>query len=292
MGFVAKKPRAKAAAAGLVACLSLLAHGGAVFALPGVIFLALLRKQRPSAKHAALAATAFIVPIVPWLLFQKLVDPPGDRLLKWHLAGLEARDESITFLAALRRAYSNLSFGQWLDTKLDGLWLVFRGLYTFSLDLLQTLVGFRSPTQLIASLQYQSFTGSTYILWFFTIALVVAVIVWAARKASPAPVAARLLLASFISFLAWIAILFGHNNALIHQGGYFNNIALIIGAAWIVWDASRSMFWLALCANALVAFALYAPPHGEIIREAAYWIGCAGVLVAFFAASRAAARAI
>jgi hypothetical protein len=42
------------------------------------------------------------------------------------------------------------------------------------------------------------------------------------------------------------------------------------------------MFWLALVQNALVAFALYALPHGEIIREAAYWIGCAVVLVAFF----------
>jgi hypothetical protein len=52
------------------------------------------------------------------------------------------------------------------------------------------------------------------------------------------------------------------------------------------------MFWLTLCANALVAFALYAPPHSEIIREASYWIGCAAILVAFFAACQAAARAV
>jgi len=221
---------AKAAAAGLLACLSLLAHGGAVFALPGVTVVALLRKQFPSAKNAAIAVTAFIVPIVPWLLFQKLVDPPGDRLLKWHIAGLEARDESITFLGALRHAYANLSFEQWLDAKLHGLWLVFSGLYKFPLDLIRTLIGRWSPTQIVASLQDQSFSGSAYILWFFTIALVVAVIMLAARKASPTPVAARLLLAGFISFLAWIAIMFERNGALIHQGGYFNNIALIIGA--------------------------------------------------------------
>lgn len=83
------RPSAKAAAAGLLACLSLLAHGGAIFALPGVTVVALLRKQFPWAKNAAVAVTAFIVPIVPWLLFQKLVDPPGDRLLKWHIAGLD-----------------------------------------------------------------------------------------------------------------------------------------------------------------------------------------------------------
>lgn len=80
--------------------------------------------------------------------------------------------------------------------------------------------------------------------------------------------------------------MFEWNGAPIYQGGYFNNIALIIGAVWIVWDASRIMFWLALCANALAAFALYAPPHGEIMREAAYWIGCAALLVAFLPGAR------
>lgn len=283
------RPRAKATIAGLVASLSLLAHGGALFALPGIGVLALLRKQRPSIKNLAVAATALIIPLVPWFLFQKFVDPPGDRLLKWHLAGLMARDETITFAGALRQAYSNLSFSQWFGAKLHGLWLVFSGFCTFPIDLLQTLVGLWSPSQLRASIQDHSFSGSSYILWFFTIALAVPVAVFVNRRTLPPAVARRLLLASFISFLVWIVVLFNENGALIHQGGYFNNIALIIGVAWIVWDVSPRMFWMAICANALAAFTLYAQPHEEIIREPVSWMGCAVCLALFLISSWGAA---
>lgn len=78
-----------------------------------------------------------VAPIVPWLLFEKLVDPPADRLMKWHIAGLEARDESITFATALRQAYANLSFEQWLDAKLHGFWLVFSGVLQVSVRFCQ-----------------------------------------------------------------------------------------------------------------------------------------------------------
>lgn len=48
---------------------------------------------------------------LPWFLYQKLFDPPGDRLLKWHLASVEKVDRR-PFLQALTDSYSHLIFSE------------------------------------------------------------------------------------------------------------------------------------------------------------------------------------
>jgi len=165
------------------------------------------------------------------------------------------------------------------------------GFYRFPLDFARTLAGIWSPAQLIVSIQNQSFSGSAYILWFFTVAFAAAIVILAIRQKRPVPEASRLLIASLISFLSWIAIMFLPNGALIHQGAYFSNIALIISAAWIVWGASRVMFWLSLGGNLLVSLLLYAPPPEKFTQETTYWVGAGVALLAFSAAARTGARA-
>ena len=68
--------------------LSLLAHGAAAFGLIGLLPL-LLRQRHAWNSRAVLAALATMIVIyAPWQAYQKRFDPPGDRLLKWHLAGV------------------------------------------------------------------------------------------------------------------------------------------------------------------------------------------------------------
>jgi len=54
---------------------------------------------------------------LPWMLFQTLIDPPGNRLLKWHLAGVQEVDGR-NFLTALRDSYGALSWHDYLQGKL------------------------------------------------------------------------------------------------------------------------------------------------------------------------------
>lgn len=90
--FALPAPRAGRAAsfacAGTCAALALLAHGGAVFfVFPAFALLAAARRLRLD-RALALAVAAGVVLLVPWAAYQRFYDPPGDRLLKMHLAGI------------------------------------------------------------------------------------------------------------------------------------------------------------------------------------------------------------
>lgn len=74
------------------ATLAAVAHGGSIFLVPalvvaGLVAIPSLRRPTILARRALGAACVGFAFYLPWLLYQRLVDPPGDRLLKWHLAG-------------------------------------------------------------------------------------------------------------------------------------------------------------------------------------------------------------
>jgi hypothetical protein len=72
--------------AGVLGGLAILAHGGSAFALIGLIPWVVLRLGK---RGAVLALVAVSLVYAPWFVFTKTVDPPGDRLLKWHFAGTD-----------------------------------------------------------------------------------------------------------------------------------------------------------------------------------------------------------
>jgi len=76
------------ALAGVLLTFGMLAHGGTVFAILGLFLLMLLLRRVPNARSCATALAAMVILYLPWSLYQKFVDPPGDRLLKWHIAGV------------------------------------------------------------------------------------------------------------------------------------------------------------------------------------------------------------
>ncbi len=83
---------ASLAAAGICAALALLAHGGAVFfVVPAFALLALARRLRLE-RGVAVAFLAALLLLGPWSAYQRFYDPPGNRLLKMHLAGIIAVD--------------------------------------------------------------------------------------------------------------------------------------------------------------------------------------------------------
>lgn len=75
----------------LVACLatlSLLAHGGAGFAILALAPFAYLFRRRITLAAIAACAEVGLVLYIPWSFYQRFVNPPGNRLLKWRLAGV------------------------------------------------------------------------------------------------------------------------------------------------------------------------------------------------------------
>jgi hypothetical protein len=92
---------------GISATMGLLTHGGVAFSFIALGFALLCTEKRLTyLKHAGGAVASFIVVYLPWVLFQRLVDPPGNRLVKWHFAGMqEVNDYSL--LEALSVSYAD-----------------------------------------------------------------------------------------------------------------------------------------------------------------------------------------
>jgi len=78
--------------AGVCAALALLAHGSAVFFIVPAFAVLVVARRLPLTRGLVMAAVAGAVLLVPWSAYQKFYDPPGDRLLKMHLAGINGVD--------------------------------------------------------------------------------------------------------------------------------------------------------------------------------------------------------
>ena len=107
-----------AAMAGLAAGLGYLAHGSVAFTLIALAALFMLPRYFIGIRQALTGCAIFAAILLPWSLYQKYYDPPGNRLLKWHIAGVVAIDSRSTW-QALKDQYAALSATQILVNKVD-----------------------------------------------------------------------------------------------------------------------------------------------------------------------------
>ncbi|WP_127480269.1 hypothetical protein [Nocardioides pantholopis] len=84
-----------AALAAALASLAMMGHGSSVFGILALILVAVVRGW-PSWRWLAVGAAVAALVMVPWTLYQQEVDPPGNRLPKWQLAGQVDVDDRST----------------------------------------------------------------------------------------------------------------------------------------------------------------------------------------------------
>ncbi|MBI5767540.1 MAG: hypothetical protein HZA93_07075 [Verrucomicrobia bacterium] len=119
---------------GLLAVLAWLSHGGVAFSFlllaPWIAWrlVAALYERRgsPEWRGFILAAVVFALFAAPWLAYQKFYDPPGNRLLKWHLAGVTAKDPRGTW-QTIRESYGALTWKDYVANKSYNLRRQFEG---------------------------------------------------------------------------------------------------------------------------------------------------------------------
>lgn len=108
------------ALAAICVSLALMAHPGSVFSLPVLALLALRFRKLLPLPQAAIALLILSTFILPWTAYQKFVDPPGNRLLKMHLAGQDEVDSRSTW-QAVKDAYTGHTTGEILRFKWSNL---------------------------------------------------------------------------------------------------------------------------------------------------------------------------
>jgi hypothetical protein len=95
----------------LFAALGYLTHGGAAFSLIPLVPWIAWRWIKGEHLPWILAAIVFALTVAPWTAYQRFYAPPGNRLLKWHLAGDFNVDDKPLW-ATISDAYGSQSWDQ------------------------------------------------------------------------------------------------------------------------------------------------------------------------------------
>jgi len=218
---VVRLPLAAAAAA-----LAYLSHGGAAFALLPVAVLAAwqLLRRRELLRVGTAAVGSALVLLLPWTLYQRFFDPPGDRLLKWMLADVQPIDARSAAGAVVER-YRGLGVEHVVQNKLSNVEQVWGlPLQSFPLhasDEIGTVVRF------LRGVWFYELIPS------FGLLLVLVVGFLGARRARATELQAQLRLAGVCcaGVLGWCLLMFGPRTTLTHQGTY---AFTLMGAAILV----------------------------------------------------------
>jgi hypothetical protein len=255
-------------AAGALLSFGMLAHGGSAFALIGLIAAAIvLRRRLPLKSLGIICAGSFLI-YLPWLLYQRLFDPPGDALLKLHLAGIDHPDNG-PLLQELIAAYSRLTPAMILHNKTANAVWVFdyeREYWSRAIGMFSAL-GRRDRTQ--AARSAQDLRSLAFFHFVPTLGfLVTGAVALAAGlnrrfRSSAWRVAARLWLLVLCTLVPWCLIMFKAEATSIHQGTYVTVLLAFSASILALWAVTP---WLALVVAALqigLNFLLYGVLMGE-----------------------------
>lgn len=241
---------------GCNAALSLLCHGGSIFALAGIGVYALLNRRIPTLKFLFSVAVVAILVLAPWSLYQRYFDPPGDRLLKWHLAGLVNVDDR-PFTAVLAEAYQMMTWRQFVHSKLADLaviagrpwgWVAMQ-FKAFSFDF------FSADTLQLRRAQFESvFATLGFFAW--------APIAWSVLKrrlADSAPLKAATMLfgVGCATLVIWILAMYEPGSTSIHQGSLASVAFFLVGSFLFCFSLSRPLAAVLLAMQLFVSVRIY-----------------------------------
>jgi hypothetical protein len=271
--------------------LAMLGHGSTVFGAIPLLLIAAFRGL-PSWRWVGVAALVGIVAMAPWSAYQKYGDPPGNRLVKWQIAGAVDVD-SRGIGETLVDSYSEAGIGGTLHNKGQNLVTMVGGgpMVTLGKGGVEALDG-GDLDAAVASLRGIFFL---YLLPSLGLLLVAPLAMVAARKRGRRrPEDWSFALTCWAVFaigaVGWALLMFGNEAArtVIHQGSYLLPIlGLCAAVAGLRATFPRFAIWFAGVA-ALLMLALYVPsltpPEGtsySLLAALLTAIGLAGfVLVA------------
>ncbi len=241
------------------AVLAWLSHGGAAFSLLALAPAVLRGLGRGEWRGWLLAALVFLAAAAPWLAYQRLYEPPGNRLLKWHLAGVEARDAR-GLGETLRTAYAGLTGPEFVAAKAANVGVLFAGNWRALGDFSAEHAQARRHDEFF-------FLFRALGWWLAGLALLVAALLLPRGRAALAGTAraqADLLLWCALTLAVWCLLMFTPRSTVIHQGSLAAPLVLFLLLAR--WSEAAGRWSLPLIAGlqAATLAANYARPN-EII---------------------------
>jgi len=166
-----------------------------------------------------IGCAVYVLLMAPWSAYQKLYDPPGDRLVKWHLAGVDGvNQQSRSSLQTILEAYQKLTVPEILNNKWENVKTLVDSPYSTS----------NQPSQPRTKEFIHVLRGLSVLNAGWLVLLVTCF----QRKPSQAARRAQGLMAiALFSLVFWLLIMFGPSTTVIHQGSYATMMLLFTSLA-------------------------------------------------------------
>ena len=220
--------------AGGAAAMALGGHGASAFMLVGFAGYALLSHRFPTFKFLAVASVTFILLELPWSAYQHYVDPPGDRLLKWHVAG-DVGPNELSFSEALAVSLHEVRMWDWYQARKANFDTLFGSqelMNQYYTGLLEPPAG-HERSEYAQDIRIQQFFHTKPSMGVFMMGLVLVplfLFFGALRGLAGAVI---------VGLSAWCLLMFEPASTVVHQGSFFPQLALItlsvIGLSKVHW---------------------------------------------------------
>jgi len=243
--------------ASILVALSLLSHGGSFFFFPALLIAFVWSIAGKSMvlifKRCSIALLPFIILLGSWMSYQKFYDPPGDRLLKMHLACMPDVD-SRTFFQTFKDCYREASLDQIWSNKLSNLLFLF---------------GNRIPQideDLFLHLQTRDFF---YLFWTFGLLnLGWLAFGWSNKNREASEVLRLSFLCIITSLIFWIVVLFGPKATSIHQGPYATFILCFVSLVVALerWPRLQQLVIVYQLIYFVLVNVLWAPGYSPLVK--------------------------
>jgi hypothetical protein len=267
-------------AATLIA-LAALSHGGAMFA---IVALALVVPftVRLSFRPLAIMGLTFAFFYSPWILYQRLYDPPGDRLLKWHLAGVVPVDPR-PFPLVFVEAYRQLTWGEVFSHKLANAATLFSfqgpsisqadsdsgasdqrlRVGGFMSALVKASLGNAESAIRVRRVMFYSLAPSLGLLVLGPLFVIAGYVT--GRRSVELYIARTCWIVVAVTSIIWCAIMFGPGTTFIHSGTYLTVLLAYVGSILSFWSFSSRLAccisFLQIAMNCQLYVGLTLPGH-------------------------------
>jgi hypothetical protein len=242
-----------------MAGLAVLSHGGAIFALFAIGLTLLLPRYWLGIKLVALGCVVFFALNLPWIAYQTFYDPPGNRLVKWHLAGtneIEPRGVARTLLDS----YASAGWRQVVLLKQTNLQTLFvPGDYLQMFSLAPATAEDRRRVEFYTVFR----TFGVFSLGWFVAFIMLAKSMKRSTSIPPPHGPAELWLSivvSMVTFGIWTMLMFGPSSTVIHLGPYFPILILFATLAGLILRFSRWLFMVVSLFNLALFLGNYLLP--------------------------------
>jgi hypothetical protein len=219
------------------AALATLAHGSAWFSNLALIPFFFTRQPLQSLRTTLAALGIAATLVLPWMAYQKLYEPPGDRLLKWHLAG-QIQPDQRRLSTVVAEAYAKKTLDELIAARSDNLIMQFGGDYRGLVDLRTERMLSRRAEEWKYSLRAVGWWNLGWLLYPFTL--------YIAAKSNSCGIFLRrwyrLVLWSAATFFVWIGLMFMPGTAILQSSSYAIEVMLFVLPATLLAVTLRLVF--------------------------------------------------